>query len=157
MGKTIHCPKFLKLSRDILRSVDATKWHGAELLGLFSRIIFWTDLGFLNELHNILRNSLWFCSHIIDVVSRFPTPFDQNNSVKYIVHLKFLLWDSNLQPPNTQYPALPTWPLTYVISVSPHPIRLHTVRHSPHYIAEVTFQNVEPTEFVFWYGKMVFV
>ena len=31
----------------------------------------------------------------------------------------------------------------------PHPVRLHTVRHSPHYIAEITFQNVEPTEFVF--------
>ena len=31
----------------------------------------------------------------------------------------------------------------------PHPVRLQTVRHSPHYITEVTFQNVEPTEFVF--------
>ena len=57
----VHCPKFLQLSHDILRSVDATKWNGAELLGLFFRITFWTDLWFLNEFHNILRNSLWFC------------------------------------------------------------------------------------------------
>ena len=52
-----HCPKFLKLSRDILRSEDATKWNGEELLGLFFRITFWTDLWFLNELQNILRIS----------------------------------------------------------------------------------------------------
>ena len=31
----------------------------------------------------------------------------------------------------------------------PHPVRVQTVRLSPHYITEVTFQNVEPTEFVF--------
>ena len=31
----------------------------------------------------------------------------------------------------------------------PHPFSVHTIQHSPHYIAEVTFQNVEPTEFVF--------
>ena len=31
----------------------------------------------------------------------------------------------------------------------PHPIRIHTIQHSPHYIAEVTIQNVQPTEFVF--------
>ena len=61
----VHCPKFLKFSRDMLRSVDATKLNGAELLGLFSRITFWTVLlFFVNELHNILRNSLWFCSVI---------------------------------------------------------------------------------------------
>ena len=62
---TLHCPKFLKFSRDMLRSVDATKLNGAELLGLFSRKIFWTVLlFFVNELRNILRNSLWFCSAI---------------------------------------------------------------------------------------------
>ena len=36
-GGAVHCPKLLKLSRDILRSVDATKCDGAELLGLYSR------------------------------------------------------------------------------------------------------------------------
>ena len=60
-----HCPKFLKLSWDMLQSVDATKLNGAKLLRLFSRITFWTVLlFFVNELHNILRNSLWFCSVI---------------------------------------------------------------------------------------------
>ena len=54
-----HCPKLLKLSRDILRSVDATKCNGAELLGLYSRnkMLY----GFVFEFHNILRNRLWFC------------------------------------------------------------------------------------------------
>ena len=37
-GGAVHCPKLLKLSRDILRSVDATKCDGAELLGLYSRL-----------------------------------------------------------------------------------------------------------------------
>ncbi len=53
-----HCPKFTKLSRDILRSVDATKCNGAELLGLFSRNMSRTALCFLNEPQNILRTSL---------------------------------------------------------------------------------------------------
>ena len=47
-----------------VQSVDATKWNGEELLGLFSRNTFWTALWFLNELRNILRNSLWFCSDL---------------------------------------------------------------------------------------------
>ena len=50
-------------------------------------ITFQTDLWFLNELHNILQNSLWFCSDIIDIVSGFPTPIDQNVK-KYYVHMK---------------------------------------------------------------------
>ena len=58
-----HCPKLLKLSRDILRSVDATKLNEAELLGLFFRITFWTVLYFfVNDLRNILRTSLGFSS-----------------------------------------------------------------------------------------------
>ena len=58
--KNQHCPKYLKLSRDILQSVDATKLNGAEWLGPFFRITFWTVLLFLNELQNMLWNSMWF-------------------------------------------------------------------------------------------------
>ena len=63
--RMLHCPKFLKLSRDKLRSVDATKLHTYRgSAWVFFRITLQTVLLFLNELQNMLRNSLWFCSDI---------------------------------------------------------------------------------------------
>ena len=56
--------------------------------------------------------------------------------------------DTNLQPFILEYPSLPT-SHCFIRNMCPPTYKDYTVLHSPHYIAEVTFEDVEPTEFVF--------
>ena len=119
---SMHCPKLLKLSRDILRSVDATKLNEAELLGLFFRITFWTVLYFfVNDLRNILRTSLGFSSDSKCVSS----------------------WIRTYNLLNRKVPLYPlghccTWleKFTYNKDISYLPSAV-TKEHYPHYIAGV--------------------
>ena len=73
-----------------------------------------------------------------------------------LIRLKMCFWrDTNLRPTTLEYPALPTLGHCFIKNKCPPTYTDYKVLHSPHYIAEITFEDIEPTEFVFWYGKIV--
>ena len=128
----VHCPKLLKLSRDILRSVDATKCNGAELLGLYSRnkMLY----GFVFEFHNILRNRLWFCPVHWKVSARDRThDLLLRNAPLYLyttaAYPHVFATEILVPPPYTQAasavpPVLPRFP-QYIAGVSEHSIMVN--------------------------------